>query len=283
MDDLLDSPFAPAIIAGAAAALVAAVVAKAAKSSAAASIGALLAFLAAYYETYEKIPAFPPVGASNKVFYVALIAGVAALAVEGWARTVWARAALALGASVFAAAWIGWTRFAEPDALTYPLAGLAALGGALALGGLDRLGERGGAAGLAGLAAVFVLAAPVLLFGGSSTGVGVCLGAMAGIGLLSLEALLSVRASRPSAVLGAGGGLAAALDSPALISRAADPLALILVAIAPFLGLLAVSKTPAAWRARPWAVWLVAGLATLSPLPVILALLFLRHENPLGG
>ncbi len=282
MGALFDSPFTPAILWAAAAGLVAAIVARAAKSSAAAALGALAAFLAAYYATYEKIPAFPPVGASNKVFYVAPIAGLAALALDRFARGAVARAGLAFAVAAFASLWIGWSRFADPDAWTYPLAAAAALGGALTLGGLDRLGGANGAAGFAGLAALFALAAPVELFAGASTGVGVCLGAMTGVSILSLEALISGRTLGPAAVLGAGGGLAALLFTPMLLSRAADPLALALIVVAPFLGLLAVSKTPAAWRARPIAVWLVGGLATLSPLPAILALLFLRHDNPLG-
>jgi hypothetical protein len=282
METLFDSPFTPAILAASAAALVMAAVARITKSSAAASLGALLAFLAAYYETYQKIPAFPPMGAANKVFYVAPVAGLVALALDRFARGGLARAALALAVAAFAAVWISASKFADPDAWTYPLVAAAALGGALALGGLDRIGAKSGAAGFAALGAISLLAAPVELFAGSSTGVGVCLGAAAGAAILSLEGLISSRPLPPSAVMGIGGGLAALLFTPALLSRAADPLALALVIVAPFIGLYAVSKTPAAWRARPWSVWLVGGLATLSPLPAILALLFLRHDNPLG-
>jgi hypothetical protein len=283
MEALLDSPFTAPVVAAMAVSLLAALIAWGAKSSVALSFGALLAFLAAYYETYQKIPSFPPAGAANKVFYVALIGGLAVIALERWTAGRWARVAFAIGVSAFAAIWIGWAKFASPDALTYPLAGLAVLGGALALGGLDGMRQASGAAGLAGLAALFALAAPTALFGGSSTGVGLCLGALAGIALLSLAALLTGRALWPSAVTAAGGGLAAMLDTLALVSRAADPFALALIVVAPFLGLGAVRYSPAAWRAQPWRVWLVGGLATLSPLPVILALLFLRHENPLGS
>ena len=218
------------------------------------------------------------------MFYVALVATLGAAAAD---VTRIPRPALAGAASLLAAVWIGSTKLADPDATTLTILVALAIGGGVALWGLDRLATLappfgGGAAALAGLAAVAALTAPTLLFGGSSTGVSLCLGLAAGAAGLSAAALGADRRLGPAAMLGAGGGLLAALDTIALVSRRADPFALSLIALAPFLGLLAVRLSPPSWRKRPAVAWIVSGLAVLSPLPVIVALLLLRHDNPLG-
>ncbi|MGO9419108.1 hypothetical protein [Roseiarcus sp.] len=286
MDLIVNNPFAPVLAACLAAALILAGAARFAKLRLAATLAPPVIFLVGYVATYQKIPPFPPVGASNKVFYVALVAtlGAAALDVVGRFR----RSVLAGASSLLAAVWIGWTKLANPDAATLVLFAALVVGGGLALWGLDRLATLSapfgsGANALAGLAAVSALSAPTLLFGGSSTGVGLCLGLAAGAAVLSVEALGARRGLQPAAMLGAGGGLVAALDTIALVTRRADPFAMALIALAPFLGPWAVRLLSPALRKRPAVAWIVSGLAVLSPLPVIVALLLLRHDNPLGS
>jgi len=252
----------------------------------AATLAPPVIFLVGYVATYQKIPPFPPVGASNKVFYVALVATLGAAALDVVGR--FPRSVLAGASSLLAAVWIGWTKLANPDAATLVLFAALVVGGGLAVWGLDRLATLSapfgsGANALAGLAAVSALSAPTLLFGGSSTGVGLCLGLAAGAAVLSVEALGARRGLQPAAMLGAGGGLVAALDTIALVTRRADPFAMALIALAPFLGPWAVRLLSPALRKRPAVAWIVSGLAVLSPLPVIVALLLLRHDNPLGS
>jgi hypothetical protein len=286
IDLILNNPFAPVVAACVAAALVFAVAARLTGSLEAATLAAPIVFLAGYVATYQKIPPFPPVGASNKVFYVALAAALGASALDAIGRIP--RPALAGAASLLAAAWIGSSKLADPDAVTVAIFVALVGGGAVALWGLDRLATLsapfgGGAAALAGLAAVSVLAAPTALFGGSSTGVGVCLGLAAGAAVLSAENLGVRRILGSAAMMGAGGGLIASLDTLALVTRRADPFALALIALAPLLGPWAVRLLPPALQERPAVAWIVSGLAVLSPLPVIVALLLLRHDNPLGS
>ncbi len=285
MDFIVNNPFGPVLASCLGVALAFAVAARVTGSRSAATLAAPVVFLVGYAVTYQKIPPFPPVGAANKVFYVALAATLAAAALDAVGRVP--RPWLAGAASLIAAAWVGSTKLADPDSATLALFAALSVGGGLALWGLDRLAtlappSGGGAPALAGLAAVAALSAPTLLFGGSSTGVGLCLGLAAGAALLSAENLGNARILGPAAVLGAGGGLLASLDTISLVTRRADPFALALIALAPFLGPWAVRLSPPALRNRPVVAWIVSGLATVSPLPVIVALLLLRHDNPLG-
>jgi hypothetical protein len=286
VDLIVNNPFAPVLAACLVAALILAGAARFAKLRLAATLAPPVIFLVGYVATYQKIPPFPPVGASNKVFYVALVATLGAAALDVVGR--FPRSVLAGASSLLAAVWIGWTKLANPDAATLVLFAALVVGGGLALWGLDRLATLSapfgsGANALAGLAAVSALSAPTLLFGGSSTGVGLCLGLVAGAAVLSVEALGARRGLQPAAMLGAGCGLVAALDTIALVTRRADPFAMALIALAPFLGPWAVRLLSPALRKRPAVAWIVSGLAVLSPLPVIVALLLLRHDNPLGS
>lgn len=285
MDLIVDSPFVPVLAASVFAALVLAVAARLSMSRTVITLAAPAVFLVSYVVTYQKIPPFPPVGAANKVFYVALAVTLCALALDAFAPLPrWTLAGLS---SLVAAGWVGSTRLGAPDSITLLLFAALVVGGGLTLWGLDRLATApspagGGATALAGLTAFSALSAPALLFGGSSTGVGLCLGLAAGAAVLSADNFLAPRALGPAAILGAGGGLLAALDTVALVTRNADPFALALIAVAPFLGLWAVRLSSPALESRPVVAWVVSGLAVLSPLPVIVALLLLRHDNPLA-
>jgi hypothetical protein len=239
MELIVNSPFTPVLASCVVTALALAGAARGTRSPWVATLAAPVIFLVSYVVTYQKIPTFPPVGAANKVFYVALAITVAAAALDVVGRVP--RWALACAASLLAAGWVGPKKLADPDSVTLALFVALVAGGGVALWGLDRLATLappfGGAApALAGLAAVSALSAPTLLFGGSSTGVGLCLGLAAGAALLSAENVGVGRVLGSAAMLGAGGGLLASLDTITLVTRRADPFALALIALAPFLG-----------------------------------------------
>ena len=71
-----------------------------------AGLGLALAVLASYWATFW-FPSFPPVGATNKLFYIVLFATIAGFAADLIAREGWAGRAVALLAGPFAALWIG--------------------------------------------------------------------------------------------------------------------------------------------------------------------------------
>jgi len=116
--------------------------------------------------------------------------------------------------------------------------------------------------------------------GGSSTSVGLCLGFAIGLGICSLSLMLAPRSLGSMAVLGGGGGLLAVIDTVVLITGGADLIALALVALSPLLGPFGGRLLPRTMRGSSALVWVATGIAALSPLPVIVTLLFLRHESP---
>ena len=72
-------------------------------------------FLASYVVTYQQVPAFPPVGSTNKIFYIALAATVVGLVVDLLPRTATDRRLLAVITPLRIVGWIGYPRFAKPD------------------------------------------------------------------------------------------------------------------------------------------------------------------------
>ena len=44
-------------------------------------------FLASYVLTYQQVPDFPPIGATNKIFYIALAAALVGFALDFLSRT----------------------------------------------------------------------------------------------------------------------------------------------------------------------------------------------------
>ncbi len=76
------------------------------RGAALAGLGLALAVLASYWATL-RIPSFPPVGATNKLFYIVLIATIAGFAVDLIAREGWTGRAVAILAGPLAALWIG--------------------------------------------------------------------------------------------------------------------------------------------------------------------------------
>ncbi len=288
MELINGNPFTPIVFACALSAAAFGIAAFAAKSAFIGSIAPPTIFLIAYYMTYQKIPGFPPVAASNKVFYVVPIATIGAFVLEKVPSALSPRAVAAGAVSLLATVWIGYARLNAPDLELLATGGALVLVGALVLWRMDAIAigsgpPGGGAPALALLAALAAAVAPVALFGGSSTSVGLCLGLSVGVAIVSLAEFWIPGTLGALAILGAGGGLLAIVNTIALINRRADLLALGLCALVPFVGPSGVRLLPATMRDQRALVWIATGLAALSPLPVIVALLFLRHENPLGN
>ena len=287
MEWLPDNPFVPIVLACVLAAVALSLLAFLIKSDFAASAAPPALFLIGYYATYQKVPPFPPIGSTNKIFYIALLATLGGFVLDRIAVGPLPRAAASLVVSLLAAAWIAYARLDSPDAELIVTGGAVILVGALVLWRIDMIAtaaepEGGGAVALALLAALAAVFAPVALFGGSSTSVGLCLGFAIGLGICSLSLMLAPRSLGNMAVLGAGGGLLAVIDTVVLITGGVDLIALALVALSPLLGPFGVRLLPRTLRGSSALVWVATGIAALSPLPVIVTLLFLRYENPLA-
>lgn len=282
---LANNPFVPALVACAVAGVALSLLAFLTKSDLIASVGPPAIFMIGYYASYQKLPPFPPIGSTNKIFYVALFATLGGFVLDRIAVGPIPAAAASVAVSLLAAVWIGFASLDSPDAELIVTGALLILVGALVLWRIGMIAaaakpEGGGAVALALLAALAALFAPVALFGGSSTSVGLCLGLAVGLAVSSLSLLLAPRSLGTMAVLGAGGGLLAVIDTVALITGEADLIALALVALSPFLGPFGARLLPRTVRGSSALVWVATGIAALSPLPVIVTLLFLRHESP---
>jgi hypothetical protein len=290
MDTLFDSPFTPALLAGSLVGLVLSMLARLWQSPVSANLVPPAVFLAAYYETYAKIPDFPPVGSTNKVFYAALGGAVVGLVLDLLAERraiqgVVGRAAIVVVA-VLIALWIALPRLASADTGLLVLLACVMLGGAVLLLLVAALAAAdppaGGAmVGWAVFAALPGVFAPIALFGGSSTSVGLCLGLAAGLAMCALVSLFAPRALGLAAILGAGGGLLAVIDTVALITRRVDLLALAVFLVAPIAGRVGAGLLPRRAWAGPRLRAIIAGLFAAAPVAAILVLLFLRHESPL--
>lgn len=278
-DLLRDSPFTPIVAACLAVGLVLALLARGSARSWPAGIAAPAVFLVGYYLTYNKIPDFPPVGSTNKLFYVALIAGAIGLLLDLLPRAAnsSARAAFALLAAPLIAVWIGLPRLTEPTSDTLATIAALALGGAWVVWRLADLGAASPRDGWMLLAVLPAAYAPVALFGGSSTSVGLCLGLAAGLGIVALVNLIATRRLGYIAALGAGGGLLGMIDTVTLITRKSDPIALALLLAVPLLG---EGASRVLRNVGPRTRAVLVALCASVPVAAIVALLMQRHNSP---
>ena len=72
-------------------------------------------FLVSYVLTYQQVPTFPPVGSTNKIFYIALAAALIGFALDLLPRTANYRKLLAAITPLLIVGWIGLPRFAKSD------------------------------------------------------------------------------------------------------------------------------------------------------------------------
>ena len=130
-------------------------------------------FLASYVATYQQVPTFPPVGAVNKIFYIALVAALVGFVLDLLKTTKLDRV-FAMVVPGLIVGWIGLPRFANGD-LEAVTAGCAPwLGGSVVLWRLKVVAKStaernvGSLVGIAMLMALMLAFAPVALLGGSS-------------------------------------------------------------------------------------------------------------------
>lgn len=295
MSSLIDNPFAPTILACLAVGLAVSLLARLSASALGASLVAPIVFIVGYVSIYQKLPGFPPVGSTSKIFFVAVIGTIAGLALDlvsrpkqaGRRGTLRLRRLCEIAAPAAAAVWIGLPRFAEPTpGFQLTLAALV-VGGAVTLWRLDAVASADAADGgemvaTAMLAALALGFAPIALFGASSTSLGLCLGLAVGLAASALVALAAPRGFGAAAILGAGTGLLAVIDTVTLITQRVDMLALLVllcVLIAGQFGArILLPPVRPGFRLRR----LTIAIMGASPVLVILAILVLRHPNPIG-
>lgn len=282
--DLFDNPFVLTVALCFGAGLVAAAIARA-LGARAAGLAPVAVFFTGYVATYQKIPPFPPVGSTNKVFYAALAAAIVGLVLDVVPRLRPLARLLGPAAVVAIVLWIAVPRFAEPDADLYLTLAALCLGAGAALWRLAAVAVADGAGRDVGpvpaVAMIFALAlglAPVALAGGSSSAMMLFAGLAAGLGAVGLVALAVPGAGFGAAgVLGAGGGLVAVAATVILISRQADPLALVLLLPVLVAGQIGGRFLPDRLSGRGRAI--AVGVMTVLPLILVFAVLFLRHPD----
>jgi hypothetical protein len=295
MAALIDNPFAPTLLVCLAAGLALSLLARLGTSPLPASLVAPVVFLVAYVASYQDVPDFPPVGSTNKIFFIALAGTVAGIVVDlvtlssrlAGRSVLFFRRFCETAAPPAVAIWIGLPRFAELNTdFLLALAGLA-IGGIAVLWRLDAVAatdrpDGGEMVATAMLAALSLGFAPIALFGASSTSFGLCLGLAAGLAASALVALAWPRRFGSSAILGAGSGLLAVVDTVTLITQKVDWLALLVSLSVLFAGQVGARVLLPSGRPGVRMRRLTVALLGAAPVPVIVAILFLRHPNPIG-
>jgi len=249
-----------------------------------ASLVPTVVFLSSYVMTYHQVPAFPPVGAVNKIFYIALAAALVGFVLD-FLRTTKLDRALAVIVPGLIVGWIGLPRFAYGDLEALTTASALWLGGAVVIWRLNVVGtstaERNGSlVGIAMLMALMVAFAPVALLGGSSTSLMLCFVAVAGLGAVAIwEFLIPGDAFGATSVLGVGSGFLAVVSTVTLITRQIDSVGLALLLLIPYAGQLGARLLLPPDRIHGRARQVLVGLMTGSPILAVMAILLLRHPE----
>jgi hypothetical protein len=246
-------------------------------------------FLASYVVTYQQVPPFPPVGSTNKIFYIALAATLAGLVLDLLPGTAVYRRLLAVILPLLIVGWIGFPRFAKPDiGLIATVLGLW-LGGLAVLWRLDTVATAppehngGSIVGTAMLMGLLLAFAPVALLGGSSTSLMLCLAAVVGLAAAALwEIFIPRGAFGASAVFGIGCGLLAMIDTVTLITREVDLVALALLLLIPYSGEATARLLLPQNRFRGRFRQILVGIFAASPLLLVIAVLFFRHRESMS-
>jgi hypothetical protein len=105
----------------------------------------------------------------------------------------------------------------------------------------------------------------------------------AGIGAAAVVGLFAPRSLGLTAILGAGGGLLAVIDTVTLITRRADPLALVALLAVLFAGQVGARFLLPAGRLGARLRAVAVGLMAASVIVPVVAILLLRNDNPLGN
>ncbi len=246
-------------------------------------------FLASYVVTYQQVPPFPPVGSTNKIFYIAVAATLVGLAFDLLPRTANYRRLLAVIMPLLIVGWIGFPRFAKADIeLVATVIGLW-LGGVALLWRLDTVAaappERNGGSivGAAMLMALLLAFAPVALLGGSSTSFMLCIAALVGLAAAALwEIFVPKGAFGASAVFGVGSGLLAMIDTVTLITREVDLVALALLLLILYAGEISARLLLPQNRFRGRVRQILIGIFAAPPLLLVIAVLYLRYRGSMS-
>ena len=253
-----------------------------------AALGSLVppaVFLASYVQTYQQVPPFPPVGATNKIFYIAVSGTLVGFVLDLLPPSAMLDRLLAVIVPAMIVGWIGWPRFANADleivatTIALWLGGLAVLWRMAAVTKATAERNGGSLVGISMLMALMLGFAPVALLGGSSTSLMLCFAAFAGLGAVAIWELVVPReAFRASAILGVGSGFLAVVDTVTLITRQIDFAALALLLVIPYAGDVGARfLLPHRIRGRTRQV--LIGFMTASPVLVVTAILLLRHPE----
>jgi hypothetical protein len=242
-------------------------------------------FLTSYVMTYQQVPTFPPVGAVNKIFYIALAAALVGFVLDLLRITKLDRA-LAMIVSGLIVGWIGLPRFVNGDLEAVTTASALWLGGSVVIWRLNVVAkstaERNGGSlvGIATLMALMIAFAPVALLGGSSTSLMLCFVAVAGLGAVAIwEFLVPRDAFGATSVLGAGSGFLAVVSTVTLITRQIDGIGLALLLLIPYAGQLGAWLLLPPDRIHGRARQVLVGLMAGSPVLAVIAILLLRHPE----
>jgi hypothetical protein len=139
------------------------------------------------------------------------------------------------------------------------------------------------AVGTAMLMALLLAFAPIALLGGSSASLMLCLAAVAGLAAVAVWELVAPRgAFGASAVFGFGFGLLAMIDTVTLITRQVDLAALALLLLIPYAGEVCARFLLPPNRVRGRVRQVLIGTFTASPIVLVMAVLLLRHPEPLS-
>jgi hypothetical protein len=244
-------------------------------------------FLISYVLAYQQVPPFPPIGATNKIFYIALAATLVGFILDVLAIRRLDRA-LALIVPGLIVGWIGSPRFTNGDLEVAATASALWLGGCAVLWRLDAVTKAtaecngGSVVGTAMLMALMLGFAPVALLGGSSTSSMLCLAAVAGLGAVALwELVLPREAPCASSILGAGSGFLAVVSTVTLITQQIDLVELVLLLLIPYTGQVGARLLLPPHRIRGRARQVLVALIAASPIIVVTAILLLRHPESL--
>ena len=242
-------------------------------------------FLTSYVMTYQQVPTFPPVGAVNKIFYIALAAALVGFVLD-FLRITKLDRVLAVIVPGLIVGWIGLPRFANGDLEAMMTAVALWLGGSVVIWRLNVVAKStaerngGGLVGIAMLMALMVAFAPVALLGGSSTSLMLCFVAVAGLGAVAIwEFLIPGDAFGATSVLGAGSGFLAVVSTVTLITRQIDSVGLALLLLIPYAGQLGAWLLLPPDRIHGRARQVLVGLMTGSPVFAVMAILLLRHPE----
>ena len=246
-------------------------------------------FLASYVVTYQQVPPFPPVGSTNKIFYIALAAMLAGLVLDLLPRTALYRRLLAVIMPLLIVGWIGFPRFANPNIELIATSLGLWLGGIALLWRLDSVAtappDRNGGSivGTAMLMALLLAFAPVALLGGSSTSLMLCLAAVVGLAAAALWEIFVPRgAFGASAVFGVGCGLLAMIVTVTLITREVDLVALALLLLIPYSGEVSGRLLLSQHRLRGRFRQILVGIFAASPVLLVIAVLLFRHRESMS-